>query len=288
MHIIDLLNTSLIFLVCISAAFGLLIGSFLNVVISRIPTMLERSWKSECEQLLELNSDETIRQEKFNLITPRSQCPSCHHLIHSIENIPIFSYLIQKGKCKHCAAPISIQYPLVELFTAVLTGYIAYKFGFSWYALSAMILAWGLIALSVIDFKTTLLPDNITLPLLWLGIIVNYFNLFCSLEDSVLGAIFGYLSLWSVFQVFKLITGKEGMGYGDFKLLALLGAWLGWQYLLAIILISSVLGSIIGVTLILTKVLGKDIPTPFGPYLALGGIVCLLWGPEVLSIISIV
>ncbi len=288
MHIIDLFNTSLSFLVSFSAAFGLLIGSFLNVVISRIPVMLEHSWKSECKQLLELNPDETIRHEKFNLITPRSQCPSCHHLIHSTENIPIFSYLIQKGKCRHCAAPISIQYPLVEFFTAMLTGYIAYKFGFSWYALSAMILAWGLIALSVIDFKTTLLPDNITLPLLWLGIIVNYFNLFCSLEDSVLGAIFGYLSLWSVFQVFKLITGKEGMGYGDFKLLALLGAWLGWQYLLAIILISSVLGSIIGVTLILTKVLGKDIPTPFGPYLALGGIVCLLWGPEVLSIISIV
>ncbi len=250
--------------------------------------MLERGWKSECQQLLELGETDNAPQAKFNLVTPRSQCPSCHHTIHSAENIPVFSYLIQKGKCKHCAAPISIQYPLVELFTALLTGFIAYKFGFTWQALMAMFFVWGLIALSVIDFKTTLLPDNITLPLLWLGIIVNYFHLFCSLQDSVLGAVFGYLSLWSVFHVFKLITGKDGMGYGDFKLLALLGAWLGWQYLLAIILISSVVGSVIGVTLIITKILGKDIPTPFGPYLALGGIVCLLWGSEVSSIISLV
>ena len=288
MHIIELLSSNLVLLICVCALLGLLIGSFLNVVITRVPVMLERGWKTECQELLELQSDEHTPPATFNLVTPRSQCPSCHHTIHSIENIPVLSYLIQRGKCKHCAAPISIQYPLIEISTAILTGFIAYKFGFGWQALTAMFLGWGLIALSVIDFKTTLLPDNITLPLLWLGIVVNYFHVFCSLEDSVLGAVFGYLSLWSVFHVFKLITGKDGMGYGDFKLLALLGAWLGWQYLLAIILISSILGSIIGITLIITKVLGKDIPTPFGPYLALAGIICLLWGPEVTSIISFV
>ena len=246
--------------------------------------MLERGWKTECQQLLDIESGDS--ESKFNLITPRSQCPSCRHQISSLENIPLISYLIQKGKCRHCGISISIQYPLVELFTGILSGYIAFKFGFEWQTLMALLLAWGLIALAIIDFKTTLLPDNITLPLLWLGIIANYFNLFCSIEDSVLGAVFGYLSLWLVFHVFKLITGKEGMGYGDFKLLALLGAWLGWQYLIAIILISSVVGSIIGVTLIVTKALGRDTPTPFGPYLVLGGIICLLWGNEVKSILG--
>jgi leader peptidase (prepilin peptidase)/N-methyltransferase len=280
---INLLSTNPIFFIGCSITLGLLIGSFLNVVIARLPVMLEMGWKSECQQLLNLDSPP---ETKFNLVTPRSQCPSCKHIISSLENIPLISYLIQKGKCRHCGISISTQYPLVEIFTALLTGFIAFEFGFSWQALLAMVLAWSLIALAMIDFKTMLLPDNITLPVLWLGIIANYFDLFCSLEDSVLGAIFGYLSLWLVFQTFKLITGKEGMGYGDFKLLALLGAWLGWQYLIAIILISSVVGSIIGITLIVTKVLGRDVPTPFGPYLALGGIICLLWGPEVKSILG--
>ncbi len=283
MQTINLLSTNPIFFIGCSITLGLLIGSFLNVVIARLPVMLEMGWKSECQQLLNLDSPP---ETKFNLVTPRSQCPSCKHIISSLENIPVISYLIQKGKCRHCGISISTQYPLVEIFTALLTGFIAFEFGFSWQALLAMVLAWSLIALAMIDFKTMLLPDNITLPVLWLGIIANYFDLFCSLEDSVLGAIFGYLSLWLVFQTFKLITGKEGMGYGDFKLLALLGAWLGWQYLIAIILISSVVGSIIGITLIVTKVLGRDVPTPFGPYLALGGIICLLWGPEVKSILG--
>ena len=286
MQILDLLNSNPILLVGCSILLGLLIGSFLNVVIVRLPIMLERDWKSECQQFLDLKDSEDPTKSKFNLVTPRSQCPSCKHVINSSENIPVLSYLFQKGKCRHCGISISIQYPLVELFTATVTGYIAYKFGYGWQTGMAMLLAWGLIVLSMIDFKTTLLPDNITLPLLWLGIVANYHDLFCTLEESVLGAIFGYLSLWLVFHVFKIITGKEGMGYGDFKLLALLGAWLGWQYLLAIILISSVVGSVIGITLILTKVLRRDIPTPFGPYLALGGIICLLWGPEVKSIFS--
>ncbi len=247
--------------------------------------MLERGWKTECQLLLDIDSEET--STRFNLITPRSRCPSCLHQISSLENIPVVSYFLQKGRCRHCASPISIQYPLVEILTGILTALIAYQFGFGWQMLMAMGLCWGLIALAVIDFRTTLLPDNITLPLLWLGIIANYFNLFCTLEESILGAIFGYLSLWLVFQTFKVITGKEGMGYGDFKLLALLGAWLGWQYLIAIILIASVVGSIIGIFLIVTKVLGRDVPTPFGPYLALGGIICLLWGNEVRSLLSI-
>ena len=286
MHFIDLLSTNIVFLIGCCFFLGLLVGSFLNVVITRLPIILENEWKQDCQQLLELETEQT--SSKFNLITPRSQCPSCKHLISSIENIPVISYLVQKGKCKHCNAKISAQYPLVEIFTAILTSYAAIRFGFSLQLCAAMILIWGLISLSMIDFKTTLLPDNITLPLLWLGIIANYFNTFCTLEDSILGAVFGYLSLWLVFHVFRLITGKEGMGYGDFKLLALLGAWLGWQYLITIILISSVVGSVIGITLILTKVLKRDVPTPFGPYLALGGIICLLWGSEVKSIFNLV
>ena len=285
MEIINLLENNLVFLVTCTFIFGLLIGSFLNVVIARLPVMLELGWKSECQQLLEIDNSEE-KQAKFNLITPRSRCPVCHHQISSLENIPVISYLIQRGRCKHCNTKISIQYPLIELFTACMTAYIAFIFGFSWQALMAMFLSWSLISLAVIDFKTTLLPDNITMPLLWLGIIANYHGLFCSLEDSIIGAIFGYLSLWLVFQVFRIITGKEGMGYGDFKLLAALGAWLGWQYLITIILISSVVGSIIGITLIVTKLLRKDMPTPFGPYLALGGMICLLWGDEVKSLLG--
>lgn len=286
MQILNLLSTNLAFLVGCSFLFGLLIGSFLNVVISRLPVMLEIGWKSECLTFLDMPSSQDDPPKTFNLISPRSQCPSCKHTISSLENIPLLSYLFQKGKCRHCGVSISIQYPLIELFTAILTAYIVYKFGYSWQTGTALFLVWGLIALSAIDFKTTLLPDNITLPLLWLGIVVNYFGVFCSLEDSVLGAVFGYLSLWTVFHIFKIITGKEGMGYGDFKLLALLGAWLGWQYLIAIILISSVLGSVIGITLILSKTLDRGTPTPFGPYLALGGLVCLLWGPQVKSIFN--
>ena len=283
MEIIYFLESNLVFYTTCAALLGLFVGSFLNVVIVRLPIMLERGWKSECRQLLELDTEDDENQQKFNLFVPRSHCPKCKTPIKSFENIPVISYLLKKGKCQHCNNPISIQYPLIEIATAALTGFVAYKFGFTWQAAAVALLIWGLISLAVIDFKTTLLPDNITLPLLWIGIIVNYFGLFCSLEDSVLGAIFGYLSLWTVFQIFRIITGKEGMGYGDFKLLALLGAWLGWQYLIAIILISSIVGSVIGITLIATKLLNRDIPIPFGPYLVLGGIICLLWGDKVKS-----
>jgi leader peptidase (prepilin peptidase)/N-methyltransferase len=245
--------------------------------------MLEREWAAECRQLLELASEDQPSTEKYNLLVPRSHCPKCKTPIGSFENIPVISYLLKKGKCQHCGKSISIQYPLIEIITAILTGYVAFEFGFTWQTVAAILLIWGLIALAVIDFKTTLLPDNITLPLLWLGIVVNYFGVFCTLENSVLGAIFGYMSLWTVFQVFKIVTGKEGMGFGDFKLLALLGAWLGWQYLLPIILISSVVGSVIGIALLATKALKRDIPIPFGPYLVLGGLICLFWGETVQS-----
>ena len=287
MHLVELLSSNLLFFAVTAALFGLFIGSFLNVVIYRLPIMLERSWKKECCELLEQAPQEDSLPSKFNLIVPRSRCPQCDTIISAVENIPVLSYLLQKGKCKHCHASISPQYPLVELATAILTGLVAYKYGFEWQALGAILLTWGLISLAVIDFNTTLLPDNITLPFLWLGILVNYFGLFCSLHDSILGAVIGYLSLWLVFHIFKLITGKEGMGYGDFKLLALLGAWLGWQYILPIILISSIVGSVIGITLIISKLLPRDKPTPFGPYLALGGIICLLLGPQVKSILGI-
>lgn len=287
MHVVDLLSTSVLFFAVAAALFGLFIGSFLNVVIYRLPIMLERDWKKECCELLEQEVAEDPSLSKFNLVVPRSRCPACKALIGCFENIPVISYLWQKGKCKNCSASISIQYPLVELFTAILTGLVAYKFGYGWHAFMAILLTWSLIALAVIDFNTTLLPDNITLPFLWLGILVNYFGLFCSLQDSVLGVVIGYLCLWLVFHLFKLITGKEGMGYGDFKLLALLGAWLGWQYILPIILISSVVGSVIGIALIVTKLLPRDKPTPFGPYLALGGIICLLLGSQVQSFLGV-
>ena len=283
MEILDLLASNTKLFVACSSLLGLFIGSFLNVVIVRLPIMLERGWKTECHQLLELTGDDQAPTGKYNLLVPRSHCPQCKAPISSFENIPVISYLLKKGKCQHCGYSISIQYPLIEIITALLTGYVAFRFGFTLQSAAAIVLVWGLITLTVIDFKTTLLPDNITLPLLWLGIVTNYFELFCSLEDSVLGAVFGYMSLWIVFQIFKIITGKEGMGFGDFKLLALLGAWLGWQFLIPIILISSVVGSIIGITLLLTKVLKRDIPIPFGPYLALAGIICLFWGETVKS-----
>ena len=249
--------------------------------------MLEREWKQQCCELLEQDQPEETTPARFNLFVPRSRCPSCKTMIRSFENIPVLSYLLKKGKCQHCNASISLQYPLVELFTAILTGLVAYKYGFGFQAFSAILLTWSLIALAVIDFNTTLLPDNITLPFLWFGILANYFGIFCSLQDSVMGAIVGYMSLWLVFHIFKLITGKDGMGFGDFKLLALLGAWLGWQYILPIILISSIVGSVIGIFLIVTKLLPRDKPTPFGPYLALGGIICLLLGPQVKSFLGI-
>lgn len=277
--LISYLSDNSALLLTYSFLVGAFVGSFLNVVIHRIPHMLELQWKSECQQLLEI-SDETEEHSKYNLCVPRSHCPACNHQVKAIENIPIVSYLFLKGKCSGCGIKISLQYPLIELFTAVLTLIVVWKFGFSWQALGGVILTWFLIALSGIDIKTQLLPDNMTLPLLWLGIIFNLNNTYTDLYSSVLGAIFGYLALWSVFHLFKLVTGKEGMGYGDFKLLAALGAWLGWQFLPLIILLSSLVGAIIGITMIVTKLIERSNPIPFGPYLAVAGWIALLYGNQ--------
>ncbi|MEZ5582412.1 MAG: A24 family peptidase [Candidatus Competibacteraceae bacterium] len=259
-----------------AALLGLLVGSFLNVVIHRLPIMLERSWRSQCAELL--NQPQATSSQPFNLWVPRSQCPTCGHLITAAENIPLFSYIVQHGRCKHCKTPISLQYPLIELLSGVLIALVAWHFGFGWQALAAFALTWALLALGAIDFKTQLLPDNITLPFLWLGLILGLFGVFTDLRSSVIGAVAGYLSLWLVYQGFRLLTGKEGMGYGDFKLLAMLGAWQGWHYLVPIILVSSVVGAIVGVALILIRGRDRHAPIPFGPFLAVAGWITLLWG----------
>ena len=286
MSFLNILQTNLVFLLFCVGILGLLMGSFLNVVILRLPIMLERQWTHDCE--LQLNRFSKLSaQPKFNLLTPRSRCPSCHHKISWIENIPVFSYVVLRGRCRHCDHAISIQYPLIEICTAILSVACAYVYGPSLQTIAALVLIWGLIALAVIDFNTSLLPDNLTLPLLWLGLIANSFELFCSLEDSLYGAVFGYLSLWLVFQAFKFITDKEGMGYGDFKLLAALGAWLGMAYIIPIIFISSIVGSIVGVSLIISKRLTSNTAIPFGPYLVLAGLVCLLLSNHVKSLFNI-
>jgi len=257
---------------------GLLVGSFLNVVIYRLPLMMQREWRSDCREFLELPADD--QPEKLNLMLPRSRCGHCGHQITALENIPLISYLLLKGQCSACKTHISIQYPLVELFTGIISVIIAWHFGVSLQTLFALILSWSLIAASGIDLGHKLLPDSITLPLLWLGILLGYFSVFIDLESSVIGAIAGYLSLWSVYITFKLITGKEGMGHGDFKLLAMLGAWMGWEMLFVIILTSSLVGATIGVSMILLKKTSRATQIPFGPYLAAAGWMSLLFGEQ--------
>ena len=258
---------------------GLLVGSFLNVVAYRLPKMLEADWRAQCCELLEQPQPEP---ETFNLIRPRSRCPHCSHGIRAWENVPVLSYLLLRGRCSACRGPISRRYPVVELATGLLSLAVAHHFGVSAQALAALLLTWALVALTLIDFDTQLLPDNITLPLLWLGLIVNSQGLFVSLEAALWGAVAGYLSLWSIYWLFKLITGKEGMGYGDFKLLAALGAWLGWQLLPVVILLSSLVGAIIGIGLMLILGRDKNIPIPFGPYLAMAGWLALIWGDQLM------
>jgi len=262
--------------------FGALIGSFLNVVIYRLPEMMRREWRSDCLEFLEQPPDS--EQERFNLSVPRSRCGHCGHQITALENIPMVSYLLLGGKCASCKTSISPQYPLVELFTAIVTVIVGWHFGVSLQTLAALLLTWSLIAASGIDIGHKLLPDNITLPLLWLGILLSLFDVFISLEDSVLGAMTGYMSLWSVYMLFKLLTGKEGMGFGDFKLLAMLGAWLGWKALLVVILTSSLAGAIVGITMILLKKTERGTQIPFGPYLAAAGWMTLLWGDQLMRI----
>jgi leader peptidase (prepilin peptidase)/N-methyltransferase len=260
---------------------GAVVGSFLNVVIYRLPVMMQREWRHDCLEFLE-QVDET-EPEKFNLSVPRSRCSNCGHQITVLENIPIASYLALGGKCSSCKVSISAQYPLVELFTAIVSVVVGWHFGLSLQTIAALVLSWCLIAASGIDIGHKLLPDNITLPLLWLGILLALFDVFIDLETSVMGAMAGYLSLWSVFMLFKLVTGKEGMGYGDFKLLAVLGAWLGWQPLFVVILTSSLVGASVGVTMIMLKKTSRSTQIPFGPYLAAAGWITLLWGDELMQ-----
>ena len=259
---------------------GLLIGSFLNVVIYRLPIMMDRAWKSECAESFP-DANIQVDNKIFNLSLPRSTCPQCEHKIGSLENIPLLSWLYQRGRCKHCDCKISARYPSIELLTAFMSLAIAWLLPFGWPVLYALIFTWFLIALTFIDLDTMLLPDQLTLPLLWLGLLVNLSHSFVSLEDAVLGAVFGYLSLWSIYWGFKLITGKEGMGYGDFKLFAALGAWFGWQALPIIILLSSVAGAIIGIVVIATSKDKQSRPMPFGPYLAIAGWMYLVYGFEI-------
>jgi leader peptidase (prepilin peptidase)/N-methyltransferase len=268
----------------LSALLGLLVGSFLNVVAYRLPLMMERAWRAQCQELSgasEPPTSTTQPQEPFNLVVPRSRCPHCGHAISAMENIPVISYLWLRGRCAGCGKPISARYPLVELATALLSAITAWHFGFGWAAGAALVLTWALIALTLIDFDQQLLPDDITLPLLWIGLLLSLDGLFTDSTSSIIGAVAGYLSLWSIYILFKWTTGKEGMGYGDFKLLAMLGAWLGWQSLPVIIILSSVVGAIVGITLILFRGRDRNIPIPFGPYLAAAGWLTLLWGHDI-------
>jgi len=263
---------------------GLSFGSFLNVVAYRLPMMMERDWKLECHEFLELDPPEfEDKLLSLNLSTPASACPNCGHKIRFWENIPVLSYILLKAKCSSCSTNISIQYPIVELLTGFASLVVAYTFGPSLQTIAGLIFTWVLIALTLIDLKKQLLPDDITLPLLWGGILLSFYDVFSNLNDSVIGAIAGYLILWSVYQLFKLLTKKEGMGFGDFKLLAALGAWLGYSYLPQIILVSSVVGSIVGITMIVVGKNEQQQPIPFGPYLAAAGWIALIWGETINS-----
>ncbi|HLU76694.1 MAG TPA: A24 family peptidase [Burkholderiales bacterium] len=255
---------------------GLAVGSFLNVVIHRLPRMMEREWQAQCA---ELRGEAPVAGERYNLALPRSACPHCGHRITALQNIPVLSYLLLRGRCAGCNARISVRYPIIELLTGVATGYAAWRYGMTLAGFGAMVFLWAMIALTFIDADTQLLPDSITLPLLWLGLLVNLNGTFVSLHAAVIGAVCGYLVLWSVYWLFKLATGKEGMGFGDFKLLAAIGAWLGWQMLPLVILLSSLVGAVVGVVLIVLAKRGREVPMPFGPYLAAAGVIALFWGP---------
>jgi len=256
---------------------GLLVGSFLNVVIHRLPRMMERDWQLQCA---ELRGEAAPEKERLSLAAPASRCPHCGHAIRAWENIPVLSFLFLKGRCSGCQAPISLRYPLVEAFTGLLSAFTVWHFGPTLAAAAALLLLWAMVALTGIDFDTQLLPDSITLPLVWLGLLFNISGTFTDLSSAVIGAMVGYLSLWSVYWLFKLATGKEGMGYGDFKLLAAIGAWLGWQMLPLTILLSSLVGAVVGVALIVLARRGRNVPIPFGPYLAAAGLLALYWGQE--------
>ena len=269
-----LLYTAVIF-------FSLCIGSFLNVVILRLPKMMQQDWRCQCEEFLELSDEQRNNDEQITLSKPASTCPSCGHGIRAWENVPVISYLVLGGKCASCKAGISPRYPIIEAMTALFSVVTILVMGPSEAALWSLLLVWVLIALTVIDFDTQLLPDSMTLPLMWLGLILNYFGVLTDFSSAFWGAVAGYLSLWSVYWLFKLVTGKEGMGHGDFKLLAALGGWLGWELLPAVILLSSLVGAVVGISLMVFRKHGREVPIPFGPYLAAAGLLCLWFGSEI-------
>ncbi len=270
----ETLSNPVILALC-AGLLGLCVGSFLNVVIHRLPKMMEGQWQRECA---ELSGQEPPPAEHYNLVSPRSACPSCGRKIGALENMPLLSYAFLRGKCAGCGARISIRYPLVEALTAALSAYVAWHFGFGLAAAGALLFTWAMVALTFIDLDTFYLPDSITLPLLWLGLLLNLDGTYAPLSSAVIGAVAGYLSLWTVYWAFKWATGKEGMGYGDFKLLAAIGAWLGWQMLPLTILLSSLVGAVIGISMIVFAGRGRSVPIPFGPYLAIAGMIALLHG----------
>jgi leader peptidase (prepilin peptidase)/N-methyltransferase len=259
-------------------ALGLAVGSFLNVLIHRLPKMMERDWQEQCA---EMRGEAAPAAEALGLARPRSRCPACGHGITAAENIPLLSYVLLRGHCSACRAPIGIRYPAVETLAGIAAYYCASRYGYGLAALGAMLYAWAMIAASAIDFDTQLLPDSITLPLLWTGLLINIPGTFVDLRSAVIGAAAGYLFLWSIYWLFKFATGKEGMGFGDFKLLAAIGAWTGWQMLALVILLSSFIGAAVGIALIALAKRGRSVPIPFGPYLAAAGVVGLFWGPPI-------
>ncbi len=288
MDIVDAFRANVWFYITTLAIIGMMVGSFLNVVIHRLPKMMEADWKQQCMEFLHPEEAEKAAlaaqaapAPKYNLVVPRSGCPSCGHKITALENIPIISYVFLGGKCSACKTKISSRYPIIEALTGLLTAFLAWKFGVSFAAAAAIGFTWALIALTFIDADTTFLPDDITLPLLWAGLLVNVAGTFATLPSALWGAVAGYLSLWSVYWFFKLATGKEGMGYGDFKLLAAIGAWLGWQMLGQVILLSAAVGAVVGIIGIVIYGREKGAKIPFGPYLAAAGFIALVWGGEI-------
>lgn len=283
----ELLATSPFVFIGVVIVFALLIGSFLNVVIYRLPIMMEREWREQCDEVAKLPASD-LPEGRFNLVVPRSRCPSCGNQILSWQNIPVLSYLALGGRCSNCKTPISSRYPLVEAATALLAAVVAWRFGFGWEALMGIVLTLMLIPITMIDFDHQLIPDSIVLPLLWIGLAMSLLHpvagsevLFITPREAIIGAIAGYLALWSFYWAFKLLTGKEGMGYGDFKLLAALGAWLGYQYLFTIIMMSAVVGAMLGIALIVFRGRDHQVPMPFGPFLAAAGYIAMLYGDAI-------
>ncbi len=283
MDLLLLLESSPLLYVTTVALLGLMVGSFINVVIHRVPLMLERTWSQQCREHLELAADDQPGTGPFNLLTPGSRCPHCGHRISAIENIPLISYLMLRGRCRSCSTRISPRYPVIEMLTAVLSVVTVIHFGFTLQAAAALAFTWMMIPLCMIDYDTQLLPDPMTLSLLWGGLALSLAGVFVDSQTSIIGAMAGYLSLWSIYHIFRLLTGKEGMGYGDFKLLGAIGAWTGWQALPVVILFSSVVGALAGIALIVLRSRERGQPIPFGPFLASAGWITLLWGQDILD-----